>query len=784
MDGFFPVRDRDHVITALTIRRHGFALRYAVAIGVILGVGLLRAMLDPILDQRSPYTLFLIVLPFIAWFVGRGPAQLALFLGGIFGTLWFLPSFKSLYDDPADVLAVAVYVVVGGGAVFLTDTLADLYDRLTIRTSQLEEEVQRRLVIESTLRKTEKLTTDQLVELEAIYHNTPVGLCILDTEGRYLRINRKLAEMNGRPIIDYLGKSIFELFPEDAPTYQALFDQITKSGEPIYNTHFVGHPPNRPNYTQYSIAHWIPLKSPMGELVGISVVVEDITPLKEIENTLRINEARFRLALKNSALNIAHSGLDLRYTWAFMGDTDPAIWVGRRDDEIIPQPHAATLLQLKQQAIDTQSTVQLETEMHGPMLEGNYILTAEPSYNANHQVDGVYTTALNITAHKLVEQRTRVLYEIATALTAVTTLPEIADIVLSRAFRLLDEHHTGGIRVLTPDGKSLAFVGVKGTDSAISAYYNSITLDAALPAAEALRTRQPVWVERVQDYRDRYPGLFMSEVPSANVHAMFCIPMILGGRALGTVAGGFFHDRVFTPEEREFCMAVAQLCAQAVDRVQLTEKAREAAAVEERQRLARELHDSVNQVLFAATSIAEGIPPILAHDPARAMNLLETVVVTNRAAMAEMRTLLIELRPEALLRSELPDLLSYLVDAAKGRTSIEAELRTQIDPEAVAVPPEVHIAFYRIAQEAIHNLVKHSRATHFTVDFKHQADWVSLRIADNGQGFDLHAAMGGLGVDSMRERATHIKADFELTSAQGRGTTVHVHWYHEAAQVS
>lgn len=781
--GIVPIRDRDHVITALTIRRHGFALRYAVAIGAMLGVGVVRAMLDPILEHRSPYTLFLVVLPFIAWFVGRSPAQLALFMGGIFGTVWFLPSFDSLYDDPADALALTIYVVVGSGAVFLTDTLADLYERVSIRTNQLEEEVQRRLVIESTLRKTEQLTTDQLVELEAIYHNTPVGLCILDTEGRYLRINRKLAEMNGRPILDYLGKSIFELFPEDAPRYQAIFDQIKATGEPLYNQHFVGHPPNRPNDPQYSIAHWIPLKNRADELAGISVVVEDITPLKEIENSLRINEARFRLALKNSALNIAHSGLDLRYTWAFMGDTDPALWVGKRDEEIIPQPHADMLLHLKQQAIETQSTVEIETEMHGSLWAGYYILTAEPSFDANHQVDGVYTTALDITAHKLAEQRTRGLYEIATALTGVTTLPEIADIVLSSAFRLLDEHHTGGIRLLTPDGKALAFVGVQGIDSAISTYHSTIALDAALPAAEAMRLRQPIWVERVQDYRDRYPSLFTSEVPSANVHAMFCIPMILGGRALGTVASGFFHDRVFTPEEREFCMAVAQLCAQAVDRVQLTEKAREAAAVEERQRLARDLHDSVNQVLFAATSIAEGIPRILKQDPSRAMKLLETVVVTNRAAMAEMRTLLIELRPEALLRSELPDLLSYLVDAAKGRTPIEAELRMQIEPDAVAVPPEVHIAFYRIAQEAIHNLVKHSRATRFTVDFKHQRDWASLRIADNGQGFDLHSPTGGFGVSSMRERATHIKADFELTSAEGRGTTVHIHWYHAAAQV-
>lgn len=782
--GKVPIRDRDHVITALTIRRQGFALRYAVAIGAMLGVGIVRAMLDPVLEQRSPYTLFLVILPFLAWFVGRGPAQLALLLGGIFGTVWFLPSFDSLYEDPADALALTIYVVVGSISVFLTDTLADLYDRVSIRTTQLEEEVQRRLVIETILRKKEELATEQLVELEAIYHNSPVGLCILDTEGRYLRVNRKLAEMNGLSVADHLGKSLFEIFPNDALVFHDLLDQIKASGEPINSFPLVSRPRNRPHYKQYSLAHWIPLKSTAGELVAISIVVEDITPSKEIENTLRINETRFRLALKNSDLHIAHSGLNLRYTWAFTGNTDPAVFIGKRDDEIFPQPHADTLLQLKQQAIDTQSAVQIETEMRGPLLEGHYILTAEPSYDEHHRVDGVYTTALNITAHKLVERRTRVLYEIATALTGVTTLPEIADIVLSSAFRLLDEHHTGGIRLLTPDGKSLAFVGVQGTASAVSAYYDSIALDAALPAAEAMRLRQPIWVERVQDYRDRYPGLFTSEVPSANVHAMFCIPMILGGRALGTVASGFFHDRVFTPEEREFCMAVAQLCAQAVDRVQLTEKAREAAAIEERQRLARELHDSVNQVLFAATSIAEGIPRILAQDPARAMKLLETVVVTNRAAMAEMRTLLIELRPEALLRSELPDLLSYLVDAAKGRTSIEAELRMQIEPEASAVPPEVHIAFYRIAQEAIHNLVKHSRATRFTVDFKHQRDWVSLRIADNGQGFDLHATSGGLGVDSMRERATTIKADFELTSTEGRGTTVHVHWYYEAAQVS
>jgi signal transduction histidine kinase len=147
---------------------------------------------------------------------------------------------------------------------------------------------------------------------------------------------------------------------------------------------------------------------------------------------------------------------------------------------------------------------------------------------------------------------------------------------------------------------------------------------------------------------------------------------------------------------------------------------------------------------------------------------------TTLGALAEMRTLLFELRPDSLVKARLNVLLQQLADALTSRTRVPVEVT--IHGQA-SLPVEVKIAFYRIAQEAFNNINKHANATRAWITLHREPDQAILTIRDNGQGFDLESipeARLGLGI--IRERAGEIGASFELESAPGQGTQVKVTW--------
>jgi PAS domain S-box-containing protein len=211
------------------------------------------------------------------------------------------------------------------------------------------------------------------------------------------------------------------------------------------------------------------------------------------------------------------------------------------------------------------------------------------------------------------------------------------------------------------------------------------------------------------------------------------------------------------------------------DRVQAREQAARMAAVAERERLARDLHDAVTQTLFSASSIASVLPEVWERHPEEARRGLEELRRLTRGALAEMRALLLELRPASLLRRSLGELLRQLVDAMMSRTQSEIELTVTGERE---LPDEVQIAFYRIAQEALNNAVRHAQASHVAMDLYSGPDRVTLCVRDDGRGFDLaEVGSGSMGLGIMRERAAGIGAQFKLHSAPGEGAEITVTWH-------
>ncbi len=203
-------------------------------------------------------------------------------------------------------------------------------------------------------------------------------------------------------------------------------------------------------------------------------------------------------------------------------------------------------------------------------------------------------------------------------------------------------------------------------------------------------------------------------------------------------------------------------------------KSNQLAILSERTRLARELHDAVTQSLFSASIMAELLPQVWERDPAAGRRHLEDVRRLSRSALAEMRSLLVELRPSALTESKLSELLKQLSNASASRLGIEIDV---VAEEQTRLPADVQVVFYRIAQEALHNVAKHSRATEASIQLSTRPDGAMMLVHDNGVGFDPRAVAGtSFGLRIMRERSAEIGAELEIDSQVDSGTDILLTW--------
>jgi PAS domain S-box-containing protein len=208
---------------------------------------------------------------------------------------------------------------------------------------------------------------------------------------------------------------------------------------------------------------------------------------------------------------------------------------------------------------------------------------------------------------------------------------------------------------------------------------------------------------------------------------------------------------------------------------QLAKKAAEEAVAADRTRLARDLHDAVTQTLFSASLIAEVLPDLWEMDVQEAKKSTEELRQLTRGALAEMRTLLLELRPSTLTQTSLTDLIKQLCEAFIGRARLPINMTMEGN---CPLPPEVQVAFYRIAQESLNNAFKYARATLVNVNLYILPSYVHFETCDNGIGFDTNMIKPmTLGMRIMRERAEAIGADLQITSKPGSGTYVAMTWH-------
>ncbi|MBE8992592.1 sensor histidine kinase [Nostoc sp. LEGE 12450] len=207
-----------------------------------------------------------------------------------------------------------------------------------------------------------------------------------------------------------------------------------------------------------------------------------------------------------------------------------------------------------------------------------------------------------------------------------------------------------------------------------------------------------------------------------------------------------------------------------------SERLRKIAVELERNRLARDLHDSVSQTLFTVATIAEALPRVWKRNPETAQQGLEELAQLTQGALAEMRNLLVELRPNGLVEKPLGELLHQLSKGVQGRASLQVITTVSGEGDRF-LSNEVKLVFYRITQEALNNIIKYAQATQVSVSLNGDSQEIVLRISDNGCGFDSNKIPSGhLGIAIMKERAESIGATFHLSSYPGEGTEIVLSW--------
>lgn len=258
-----------------------------------------------------------------------------------------------------------------------------------------------------------------------------------------------------------------------------------------------------------------------------------------------------------------------------------------------------------------------------------------------------------------------------------------------------------------------------------------------------------------------------SEPALAGIEIYLGAPIHLRTQVIGVLALFWAEPRTFSVEDFALFNILADQLGLILENDRLREIGREAAALHERQRLARELHDSVTQSLHSLTLLADTAVYILPQQkPERLESLLHQLAVSARQSLKEMRLLLYHLQP-ATDSKELVELLTLRLDNVERRAGIDAQLTVTTETNW---PSTWNEAIFRIALEALNNALKHSRANAVFINLRSHGQEVVLEVTDNGCGFDLEQKRGGMGLQNMLRRAEQLGGRLIINSKPGQGT--------------
>lgn len=653
----------------------------------------------------------------------------------------------------------------------------------------------------------------QLNLLEILFDHMPMGIFILDRDLRVRRFNPTWAEFIGRytissPMSVVPGVYYFDLDPGTEDHIMPVFERVL-AGETIYQESF-------PITSQKGTSYWDAVLSPLiehGEVVGIINVMTDITERHRAKEALEENQRQLSTLISNLPGMAYRCRNDADWTMTFVSEGSLEL-TGYRPDELMENrvvsygdlihPEDRDIVwESVQAAVATRDQYQVTYRIVTPEGEkwvweqGRGVASAEGEVLA---LEGFITDVservmneqiLEQRVHERtveIEQRRRVaegLRGILQELNSTRSLEEVLDYIVGQATELLGAQ-AGLLSRFEQNQKLVTFEASYGFPTHLAEITSASVGHSS--GYQALFRRQPV---RVLDFRAYVDGVQAD--PEAGLseedrwwysqladqyRSVLAAPIIVQDEVYGGLILYYQEEHAFLKEDDELVASLANQAALAIENARLRLQAQQAAVMEERQRLARELHDSVSQALYGIGLGARTARKLLDQgmlDPegqAKLAGPLDYVLSLADAGLTEMRALIFELRPDALEKEGLVTALKRQAETLRARHKLAVEIDLCGEPD---VGLDAKEALYRIVQEAMNNAVKHARAGRIDLRLRCSDGMFLLEVADDGVGFDPDRTYPGhLGLKSMRERVVQLGGELTIESAPGEGAVVRV----------
>jgi PAS domain S-box-containing protein len=394
-------------------------------------------------------------------------------------------------------------------------------------------------------------------------------------------------------------------------------------------------------------------------------------------------------------------------------------------------------------------------------------------------VDIVTDATERVIAYQLLERRINAFAAIAASMTVDQPLSATLRSLTATAAEVTDAEACA-VLIIDPQRDEVAVFESHGLPPAYGdAVAESWRSGVRSPSRRALEAQQLTIVNEARAEglgNDLYSPLHRY-LQEATWQDMVVVPLDSRGRTLGVIQ--YYHRKapVLDEDDRAFLTAIADQAAVAVANAALYAQSERSAALVERQRLARELHDSVSQALFSMTLHARAAQRHLLGGSdevnAAALAAVEKLTELTQGALAEMRALIFELRPGALNEEGLVAALTRQAAALAARESMSITVSGPAERPVLTTAAEEHL--YRIVLEALNNAVKHASASQISVDVTVAGEELSITVADDGVGFDPDVVPAGhMGRSTMAERAATIGGVLTVDSRPGSGCRVRV----------
>jgi len=587
-----------------------------------------------------------------------------------------------------------------------------------------------------------------------------------------------------------LEQALERVHPDDRLRVQSTLEEALQEGSLLDYEHRLLLPGGAVRYV-HTVAN--PMRNASGEVELVGAVM-DVTEKKRSEDALRAAKARFKGILEiaedaiisvdsNHRIVLFNQGAEKVFGYA------QAEIIGKSLDLLLPHRFApAHQGHIKEfaQSQDVARVMGQRREVFGLRKDGSEF-PAEASIS-KLDLDGelVFTVILrDITerkqaaealraSEKFARSQAEALTQALEALARESSPDRIVEHVLRTMIIQLDAHSCSvWLRGEVEDRVVFEFAFennklVIKSDAVIASAGPSFKIDDVWPWPEVFRTGKPYVL---QDIREGPLFPWREHVLSLGVITILIVPMLIAGRVEGVVGIRFTNKRTFRSEEMELAQALANQTMLAVQLTRLTAQSRQSGMIAERNRMAREMHDTLAQgftgVIVQLEAVADASSKGLAKE---AGEHLVRASELARESLREARRSVRALRPVALEDKELCEALENLIRKMTTDTTVKAEFIVQ--GEIRPLPPEWDENLLRISQEVLTNVLRHAQASHFTMQIKFAPDEIRFELRDNGHGFDPAGKSDGFGLLGMRERVEGMGGHMTIQSATGTGTTI------------